>query len=144
MAEEDCMCIGLSIQRPEAAIADPSRLIVSDIYPTYVSGHSFLDAAKFKITSAGQAAHGGFDPKKAGKDGAEIMPGIGREKITGVLPLYLFKEHWSIAKRTLQPLFGFMCCLDVLGYSSEQQFTVPFLVLLKALEKVKKSPTESN
>lgn len=28
LQEQDCMCIGLSISRPEAAIADPSRLII--------------------------------------------------------------------------------------------------------------------
>jgi len=43
--EQDCMCIGLSIQRPEAAIADPTRLIINDIYPTYVTANSFLDSA---------------------------------------------------------------------------------------------------
>jgi len=43
------MCIGLDIQRPEAAIADPSRLIIKDIFPTYLSADSFLESAKFKI-----------------------------------------------------------------------------------------------
>jgi hypothetical protein len=45
--------------------------------------------------------------------------GIGRENITGLFPLYLFKEHWIIAKRKIQPLFGFMCTLDIMGYSKE-------------------------
>jgi len=27
--------------------------------------------------------------------------GIGRENITGLLPLFLFKEHWFIAKRKI-------------------------------------------
>jgi len=37
-----------------------------------------------------------------------------------------------------------MCTLDVMGYSAEQMFTVPFLVLMKAEKKVKESPTEIN
>jgi hypothetical protein len=44
--------------------------------------------------------------------------GVGREKISGVLPLYLFHEHWEIAKRKNAPIFGFLCTLDVMGYAS--------------------------
>lgn len=60
----DCMSIGLSVRRPEAAIADPSRLIVEDIFPTYVSTESFLDAAKFKIENSGAESIGGFKATK--------------------------------------------------------------------------------
>ena len=45
--------------------------------------------------------------------------GLGRENITGVLPLALFDQHWGIAKRKMQPILGFMCTLDILGYNSE-------------------------
>lgn len=61
--------------------------------------------------------------------------GLGRENITGVLPVYLFKEHWDIARRKAPPVYGFMCTLDIMGYASSQYFTVPYLVLLKAIEK---------
>jgi hypothetical protein len=47
------MCIALNVVRPEAAIADASRLIIKDIYPTYMTSESFLESAKFKITGAG-------------------------------------------------------------------------------------------
>ena len=43
--DSDCMCIGLNIKRPEAAIADASRLIIKDIYPTYMTANSFLESA---------------------------------------------------------------------------------------------------
>jgi hypothetical protein len=36
------MCIGIQIKRPEAAIADPSRIVVNDIFPTYITAESFL------------------------------------------------------------------------------------------------------
>ena len=49
------MCIGMEVQRPEAAIADPSRLNIRDIFPTYISADSFLESAKFKIDHAGGA-----------------------------------------------------------------------------------------
>jgi len=146
--ESDCMCIGLSISRPEAAIADPSKLVVNDIFPTYLTADSFLESAKFKLMNAdgdGKNIHGGFGKQKdsaAGK--AQIVEGLGREKITGVMPLYLFKEHWNIAKRKIQPIFGFMCTLDILGYSPEQFYTIPFLVLSRALAKSKAEPSEVN
>jgi hypothetical protein len=34
--------------------------------------------------------------------------------------LFLFKEHWSIARRKVGAIFGFMCTLDVMGYSLTQ------------------------
>ena len=73
-------------------------------------------------------AHGGFEPKN---DDGHLATGIGREGITGILPLFLFDDHWTIARRKVQPVFGFMCTLDIMGYSSEQLFTIPFLVLQK-------------
>lgn len=45
----DCMCIGLEFEKPEAAIADPSRLIIKNIVPTYTSSESFLQSAKFAL-----------------------------------------------------------------------------------------------
>ena len=142
MQDGDCMCIGLQVQRPEAAIADPSRLIIQDIFPTYFSADSFLESAKFKIDAAGgdgAQATGGFKEYEG-----QLALGLGRENITGIMPLYLFKEHWNLAKRKVQPVFGFMCTLDVMGYKSEQFFTIPFSVLLKAMQKVAQDPKEVN
>jgi len=45
MEQEDCMCIALDVTRSEAAIADPSKLVIRKIYPTFLSANSFLDAA---------------------------------------------------------------------------------------------------
>lgn len=149
MQSHDCMAIGLSITRPEAAIADPSRVVVNDIFPTYVNTESFLESARYKLVDnqyqKAQAAnvHGGFSNDPKGKD-AQVVMGAGRENITGVLPLALFDEHWAIARRKMQPILGFMCTLDVLGYSSEQYFTIPFTVLATALHKVAQDPSEIN
>ena len=70
--------------------------------------------------------------------------GMGREAITGVMPLYLFKEHWELARRKAPPIYGFLCTLDIMGYASSQYFTVPFLVLLKAIDKAKEDATQRN
>jgi hypothetical protein len=149
MQSHDCMAIGLSITRPEAAIADPSRVVVNDIFPTYVSTESFLESARYKLVdnqyqkAQAENVHGGFSKDPKGK-GAQVVMGAGRENITGVLPLALFDEHWAIARRKMQPILGFMCTLDVLGYSSEQYFTIPFTVLATALHKVAQDPSEIN
>ena len=134
---KDCMCIGLEISRSEACINDPSRLIIREVLPCFISLDSFLESAIYQL-KINQDASGGFDYEKQG----ELAVGAGRESISGVLPLFLFKEHWEIARRKIQPLLGFMCCLDPLAYTSSQYFNVPFLVLQKAIDNHLKNPTE--
>lgn len=43
------MCIGLSISRSEACINDPSKLIIHEIIPTFMSIDSFIDSSIFKL-----------------------------------------------------------------------------------------------
>ena len=100
---------------------------------------SFLDSSIFNLKK-NQDASGNFDYKMQG----ELALGVGRESVSGIMPLFLFEEHWEIAKCKLQPLFGFMCTLDPMGYTMSQLFTIPFLVLNKAVENVAAEPTESN
>ena len=52
------------------------------------------------------------------------------------------KEEGEVAKRKIQPLLGFMCTLDPLGYAPSQYYTVPFLVLKKAIESEQEKKTE--
>jgi hypothetical protein len=78
-----------------------------------------LESAKYKILSSKEdvkQAHGGFGTKK---NEANIASGLGNENITGIMPLYLFDEHFKISKIKIQPVFGFMTTLDIMGYSSE-------------------------
>lgn len=121
----DCFGIGLSIQRPEAAIADPSRLQVVDIFPVYMTSDSFIDAAKFKLEGkegvAGDSITGGFKTKENADlaKTAKIVEGLNKENITGILPLALFNEHWSVARRKMAPVLGFMCTLNIQGFVEE-------------------------
>lgn len=124
------MCLALDVGRSEAAIADPTKLVIKDIIPTFMTADSFLDSAVWKIQRDSNA-HGGFSVGEQGN----LAMGLGRENITGVIPLYLFKEHWEVARRKAPPIYGFLCTLDVMGYASSQYFTVPYLVLLRAIEK---------
>jgi hypothetical protein len=60
LLEGDCMCICLQISRSEATISDPSKLIIHDIVPTYMSCDSFLESSIFNLNK-NQDASGGFD-----------------------------------------------------------------------------------
>jgi hypothetical protein len=124
------MCLGLDVGRSEAAVADPTKLVIKDIIPTFMSADSFLDSSAFMIKKD-ENAHGGFGVKNEGN----LAMGIGREKITGVMPLFLFNEHWEIARRKAPPIYGFLCTLDIMGYASSQYFNIPYMVLLRAIEK---------
>src|SRR3569833_675798 len=126
----DCMCLCLDVGRSEAAIADPTKLVIKDIIPTFMTSESFLDSAVFSL-GRNDTAHGGF---KVGNEGKLAM-GLGKENITEALPLYLFKEHWEIARRKTAPLFGFICTLDIMGYAPTQYFTIPYMVYLRCIRK---------
>lgn len=139
LKDADCMCLALQVERPEAAVADASRLVIKDIVPTYLTAESFLMSAQFNI-QRDESNAGGFGGAAGG--GGHLALGLGRESITGAMPLYLFKEHWEVARRKVAPLFGHMCTLDVMGFAAEQFSTVPFLVYMKALEKVEEDPAK--
>ena len=139
MRNMDCMCIGLNIARSQATISDASKLVIKEVMPVYMSLDSFLESSIFNL-KMNQDAAGGFDLQNEGK----LAVGAGRENITGVLPLFLFRDHWELAKRKLQPLFGFMCTLEPLGYTTQQFFVIPYLVLLKALNSSLENHTEAN
>ena len=139
LEQKDCMCLGLDIARSEAAIADPSKLVIRKVLPVYMSLDAFLESSIFHLKQ-NQDNSGAFDLKHQGK----LAIGAGRENVTGVLPLFLFKEHWMIAKCKIQPVYGFMATLDPLGYAPAQYFTIPFLVLISQLKNTILNHNESN
>ena len=137
--EGDCLGIWLDVARSEAAIADPNQLIVKDVIPTFMSWSAYLESAAYNLERQ-STAHGTFDKNTQGS----LATGIGRENVTGILPLYLFNEHWEISKRTLPSIFGFMCTLDIMGYSDDQFYVIPFTVYFKWLNKFTDNPSDVN
>ena len=135
----DCMCLTLDVGRSEACIQDPSKLVIKEIFPTFMSMDMFLESSLFHLRHDGDAGSGGFDYKRQG----QLAVGVGRENVTGVLPLYLFREHKEVCKLKQGPLYGFLCTLDPMGFAVSQAFTVPFLVLQKAIADVAQEPTEA-
>ncbi|CAG8466994.1 1034_t:CDS:2 [Ambispora gerdemannii] len=133
MREGECMCLTLDIGRSQAAIADPTQLIIKKINQTFMSSDAFMNSVRYALeeTSGGdENVHGGFQGPSFS---ASVIQGIAREDITGILPLYINEKHWQIAKERIKPILGYMTTLDVFGYAYSQLTTVPFLVLGKAL-----------
>jgi len=95
MEQQDVMCLGLSISRSMATIADPSKLIIKEVYPVYMSLEAFLDSSIFNMQVKGIDATGGFDKGAE----AELAIGAGNQSVSGLMPLYLFEEHWNLARR---------------------------------------------
>lgn len=92
--EGDCMCIGFELSRSEAAVIDPGQLVVNHITSTFITAKSFLDST----INAGSSSMGELHPEARGS----LAMGVGRENINAVMPLYIFQEHWEVARR-LQP-----------------------------------------
>lgn len=105
---------------------DPSQIVIKDIFPTFMTVQSFMFSAEYALR-ANSEAHGGFEKKAQG----EIVKGIARESITGVLPLFICPENWKVAKQLMKPALGWTVTLDPLGYAFSQVKTVPFLILAK-------------
>ena len=49
MESKDCMCLGLSIARSQATISDPTKLVIKDVYPVYMSMDSFLESSIYNL-----------------------------------------------------------------------------------------------
>ena len=43
MQNNDCLCLGLSIARSAFTIYDPTKLLIKDVYPVYMSLDCFLE-----------------------------------------------------------------------------------------------------
>lgn len=125
--DSDCLGIALDISRDQNAIMDPSLVYVREIHPSLISADSFIECVK-TVVKQRPNAHGGFDRRAKG----EIVKGIARESITGMLPLYITPEHWKIARLKMRPVLGWMTTTDERGFSWGQMQIIPFKVLYKA------------
>ena len=107
---------------------DPSTVKIVTINNTQLTAESFLDSALF-ITRSGPLIRG---EGQHGSSAATLVKGLPDEIITGVLPLYINKEHWRIARLKMLPLLSWTVAQDVLAYEPRQLAVIPFLLLAKA------------
>ncbi|KAF9910959.1 hypothetical protein EC991_005134 [Linnemannia zychae] len=131
LRDGDCLCMTLDVSRSHGAIADPSQLVIKSIFPTYLTSSMFTMALGHSLAqNSPEDVHGGFDRDSD----ASIAPGLAHENITAVMPLYINDAHWQVARLRMKPILGYVVTLDATGYTYSQSTTVPFLVLVKALE----------
>ncbi|KAG0241263.1 hypothetical protein BGW41_006117 [Actinomortierella wolfii] len=132
LEDHDCICLTFDVARSPGAIADSSQLTIKSIGPTYITSSMYTEALQFSLgtTDFPEEVHGGFDRA----NDANVVGGLAREKITAVMPLYINKNHWKVARLRMKPILGYVVTLDPTGYTYSQMTTVPFLLLMKALE----------
>ncbi|KAG0347481.1 hypothetical protein BG005_000130 [Podila minutissima] len=131
LQDGDCLCMTLDVTRSAATIADASQLQIKSIFPTYLTSSMFTMALGHALSSDHpENVHGGFRQDT----NASIAPGLAHENITAVMPIFINKEHWEVAKLRMKPILGYVVTLDATGYTYSQSTTVPFLVLAKAIE----------
>lgn len=136
IADEDCLCLTFDIGRSQAAVIDPTQIIIKNVYPSFLTAGSFFFSTEFALKK-NKLAHGGFEKHADGL----ILKGAAQENITGVMPLYFCEENWKVAKQLLKLTIAWDVTLDPLGYSYSQIKTVPFLILSKLAQMVHEQPT---
>jgi hypothetical protein len=124
--EYDVVCFGLAVQRPESIVDDPTQLRVRDVSVTSVGHAAFEDAVIYKLATDNRFARN--DVFDVAGEVSVALRGMGREPINAVLPLFIHREHWKVVVTQLPSLLGYLCCLDPLGFNSNQ-FDCFFLVL---------------
>ncbi|KAK5576992.1 hypothetical protein RB653_001929 [Dictyostelium firmibasis] len=133
LEEKDVMGFGLSIQRPESVVDDPTQIRIQDISTTFICKSSIEDAIALSLVVHGQEkTTGGFE---VGYDKQSVaVRGRGREAINSFLPLYLHKEHWKPIKYQLKNIIAYFVTLDPLAFSYDQ-INALFLVVGTLISK---------
>jgi len=108
------MCIKLLIQRDKAAIADPSRIEIKQVFCSLISSEQF--EYNFMYHNMIYDLNNRRDWWKYRN---ERFHEDNEHWYNGVLPLYLFDEHWEVAKRKIMPIFGIMATSNPLGFTDE-------------------------
>ena len=126
LADEDCLCLTFDIGRSQAAIMDPTQIIIKNVYPSLLTAGSFFYSTEYALKK-NKLAHGGYEKHAEGM----IVKGAASEPITGVMPLYFCDENWQVAKQLMKLTLGWDVTLEPAGYAYLQMKTVPFLILAK-------------
>lgn len=109
LAEGDCLGVGISAISRETCLVDPTHMQVQDVSISYYGCDVFLDLAVWN------------NKLNVSKFGAlnTITTDEARNPVSGVLPLYLNKTHWSVATNYVRRMASHLTCLDpMLGNSA--------------------------
>ena len=135
LADEDCLCLTFDIGRSQAAIMDPTQIIIKNVYPSFLTAGSFFFSTEYALKKD-KLAHGGYEKHAEGM----ILKGAAAENITGVMPLYFCDENWLVAKQLMKITLGWDVTLEPAGYAYLQMKTVPFLILAKLAQMKHEKP----
>ena len=135
LEDGDCLCLSFDVGRSEAAIVDPTQVLIKTVFPSLISAGSFLYSAQFTLKKDNKA-HGGFEKHAEGL----LVKGAAQENITGVMPLFICPENWKVAKLLMKPTLGWSAALDPLGYNYQQMKIIPFLVMVKLTRMAHENP----
>jgi hypothetical protein len=133
-SDGDSMCFTFDCGRSPAAVADPTKVVIKKILPSYITSEGFLDAAKM----AGAGSLGDFDKNSQ----ACVITSEGREPISGALPLYINAENWKMVRLNMAPILGLITTCDPLGYSYSQINALYFKALHQAKIQMMTEPSE--
>lgn len=133
-SEGDSMCFTFDCGRSPTAVADPTKVVIKKILPSFITSEGFMDAAKM----AGAGSLGDFDKNSQ----ACVIKSEGREPISGALPLYINEENWKMAKLNMPPILGLITTCDPLGYSYSQINALYFKALYQAKIQMINEPSE--
>lgn len=117
LADQDCLCLTFDVVRSVKAIVQPNSIIVTAIYPTIITAHSFLDAIKYSINL-------NFNNEKE-----HVVKGVAQESLNAALPFFLCKEHWLVSRLLIDRVLGWIVTLDPVGYHYTQKTAIPFILL---------------
>ena len=128
LQDGDSFCLTFHASRPPSGIMDPTMVSIKTINTSQLTAEAFLDSALF-ITRSGQIIKG---EGQHGASAASLVKGLPDEIITGIMPLYINKDNWKIARLRMPPLLGWTVAQDVLAYEIRQLIILPFSILAKA------------
>jgi hypothetical protein len=113
--DEDCLCVSLNIsvdKTKQIHQTDFSNIQINNIFPLKLSASVFKDTSSWVLQNSSS---------KTDILSTTIIEGPNKEQINGVLPLYLFAEHWKNAKTWMKLLL-------------DKNPVLPYLVLEKLLK----------
>ncbi|KYQ99751.1 hypothetical protein DLAC_03694 [Tieghemostelium lacteum] len=127
LEEKDILGFGLSIQRPESVVDDPTQIRIQEVSTTFLGKSSIEDAIALSLeVNTHEKTTGGF---QVGANNQSVaVRGRGREPINSWLPLYLHAEHWKAIKYQLKNIIAYFVTLDPLAFAQDQLNSI-FLVL---------------
>lgn len=142
LAEGDAIGIVCNTATCQNAIADSTQIRVHEIFGgSMMSAISFIDSAEFTAVGQGFDQDTVYDARVRGQG---VVQGTAREDISGWFPIYVCREHWTIARMLWKQIAGFMVTRELAGYKFSQIPAICAHMLIKSITDALNDPTEGH